>query len=90
MTTEVEPKMTPEQEKNWEIALRINRETRATSGSPYEGKYVTVLNGEVVAVGDTLDEMTENLNALGVDYSQSVGIEASADYDRDYNIGGFR
>jgi len=90
MTTEAEPQMTPEQRKNWEAALRINRETRANPGSRYAGKYVTVLNGEVIAEGKDLTEMTANLKALGIDYSQSVGIQASLDYDRSYSIGGFR
>ena len=89
MIVEAEPQMTPEQRKNWEAALRINRETRANPDSPYTGKYLTVLNGEVIAQGKDLTEMTANLRALGIDHSQSVGIEASLDYDRTYHIGNF-
>ena len=90
MTTEIAPQMSPEQEKNWQIALQINREARANPDSPYANQCITVLNGEVVAQGKDLDEMTANLHALGVDTAQSVYIYTALDYDRIYNIGGFR
>lgn len=90
MTTETAPQMTPEQEKNWQVALRINREARANPDSPYANLCITVLNGQVIAQGKDLTEMTNNLRALGIDTSQSIFIETNIDYDRTYNIGGFR
>ncbi len=73
--------VTEEQEKNWQVAQRINRETRANPQSPYTGKYVGVLHQQVVAVGNTLDKVCDQLDALGDD-DQGVAIEANADYDR--------
>ena len=57
--------ITTEQEKNWQVARRINRETRADSDSPYAGKYIGVWNEEVVVTGETLDEVCDAIKALG-------------------------
>lgn len=89
MTIETEPKMTPEQAKNPEVALRINREARANLDSPYANLCITVLNGEVIAQGKDLDEMTANLKALGIDTSGSIFMETNIDYDRTCYIGHF-
>lgn len=76
-----------EQEKNFEVARRINREARADASSPYAGKYIGVWRGEVVAVGDTLDEIDTLLSELPAPASQeAVWIEASVDYDQTYMI----
>ena len=71
---------TVEQKSNLEVANRINRETRANSSSPYAGKFVGVWHGEVVVVGDTLDEVCDALDAMGDYEDEAVAIEASADY----------
>ena len=71
---------TVEQKSNLEVANRINRETRANSSSPYAGKFVGVWHGEVVVVGDTLDEVCDALDAMGDHEDEAVAIEASADY----------
>lgn len=70
-----------EQEKNLKVAKRINHETRANSASPYSGKYIGIWHGEVVVVGDTLDEVCDALDAMGDRDDEAVAIEASADYD---------
>ncbi len=71
-----------EQEKNWKIAQRINRETRANPDSPYVGKFVGVWNEEIVIVGDTLDEACNAMEAMGEPAaSECCVIEASADYE---------
>ena len=70
-----------EQEENLKVANRINRETRANPSSPYAGKYIGVWHGEVVVVGDTLDEVCDALDAMGDRDDEAVAIEASADYD---------
>ena len=71
---------TVEQQSNLEVANRINRETRTDPASPYAGKFVGVWHGEVVVVGDTLDEVCDALDAMGDHEDQAVAIEASADY----------
>ncbi len=90
MIVEAEPQMTPEQRKNWEAALRINRETRANPDSPYTGQYLAVMDEKVVAQGKDLDELTIKTRAMGLDLKRMIYIEASIDYDRTYNFGGFR
>ena len=90
MIVETQPEMTPEQRKNWEAALRINRETRANPDSPYAGQYLAVMDEKVVAQGKDLDELSAKTKALGLEPTRMVYIEASIDYDRTYNIGGFR
>ena len=72
--------LTEEQQKNLEVAQRVNRETRNDPNSPYAGKHVGVLGGQVVAVADTLDEVSAQLDALGDVGHKGVIIEASADY----------
>jgi len=90
MIVETEPQMTPEQRKNWEVALRISRETRANPDSPYAGQYLAVMDEQVVAQGRDLDELSAKTRAMGLDSKRMVYIEASIDYDRTYNFGGFR
>ncbi len=72
---------TEEQKKNWEFALRVSRETRANSQSPYAGKYLGIWKQQVVAVADTLDEIDDKMDALQADPRECVCIEASADYE---------
>ena len=61
--------------------MRLNRETRANPASPYAGKYVVIANCEVVTVGDSLDEITDNLEALGADPREAFYVQASANYN---------
>ncbi len=84
MLTLTDSKFTPSdvQQKNLEIAQRINRETRANAASPYAGKYIGVWHEEVVAVGDTLDEVSKQLDALGDENLEAVCIQASVDYKK--------
>ena len=70
------------QQKNLEVAQRINRETRADAASPYAGKYIGVWHEEVVAVGDSLDEVSRQLDALGDENLEAVCIQASVDYEK--------
>ncbi len=73
---------TIEQEKNWTVAQRINRETRANNDSPYAGKFVGIRHEEVVVVGDTSDEVCDAMEAMGEPAaSECCVIEDSADTD---------
>lgn len=73
--------LTDEQKKNLEVANRINRETRADPDSLYAGKTIGVWHGQVVAIGDTLDEVSAQLDVLGDKNHEAIVREASADYD---------
>lgn len=75
------PPLTDEQQKNLEVAQRINRETRSNPDSAYAGKTIGVWHEEVVAVGETLDEVCKQLDELGDVGQEAVVIEASRDYE---------
>lgn len=79
-----------EQEKNLEVANRINHETRANPDSLYAGKYIGVWHEEVVAVGETLDDVCQQLDELGDKDFQAVCLGASIDYETPVMIWGLR
>ncbi len=82
MITEAKP-ITREEQRRFdaEFGMRLNRETRANPNSPYSGKYVVIANSEIVTVGDSLDEITDNLEALGLNPREAFYVQASANYD---------
>ena len=82
--------LTTEQEKDQELARQINREARANPNSPFAGKYVGIFQQQVVAVGDSLDDLEAQFEALGIGPREGACIEASADYDEAYSLWGGR
>ncbi|PIY41215.1 MAG: hypothetical protein COY42_28630 [Armatimonadetes bacterium CG_4_10_14_0_8_um_filter_66_14] len=72
--------MTPAQERCWEQSKSVNREARSDPGSPYSGKWVGFVDGELAVVVDTVDEMLTRLKAVEPDSTRCLGIEASRDY----------
>ena len=68
------------QQINRDLADRINRETLADPASPYAGKYVGIANGQVVAVGASLDEALDRLRQIEPDPARCACVEASRDY----------
>ncbi|MBI3923227.1 MAG: hypothetical protein HY318_17535 [Armatimonadetes bacterium] len=82
--------LTEEQEHDLKVAAIINREARSDPLSPYRGKWVAVLRDQVVAVDDTLTEASHRLRSLEPDRNCGIIIEASADYEAEYEIWGVR
>jgi len=72
--------MTPAQERCWEHAKKLNRVARSNPHSPYSGKWVGFVDGELVVVADSVDEMLTRLKAVEPDSTRCLGIEASRDY----------
>jgi len=70
------------QERNRELASRINKETLADPASPYTGKFVGLANGQVAVVADDLDTVVRELQRLESDPQKTFCLEASLDYDR--------
>jgi len=68
------------QERNRELAKKINEETRSNPQSPYANKFVGIANGQVVIVADDLDTMARRLRQLEPDPSKTFCVEASRDY----------
>jgi hypothetical protein len=74
------------QDINRDLARRINQEARSDPRSPYVNKFVGIANGNVVAVADTLDEMTTQLRQAESDARKCFWVEASRDYDEVHEI----
>jgi hypothetical protein len=64
----------------------INQEARSNPNSPYVGKVVSILRGQVVVVAGTLDEVAELLERLEPDPERRFFIDASADYGSKHPI----
>jgi hypothetical protein len=75
-----------EREQARKLGRQINRDARSNPNSPYAGKVVGILHGEVVIVAETLDEVAEVLERLEPDAQRRYFIDASADYDAQYKI----
>lgn len=65
---------------NAALVEKINREALADPKSQYAGKWVGVANGKVVAVANSLDEVTKELERIEPDRARARIIEASRDY----------
>ena len=78
--------ITEEQKKNLAVAQRINRETRKNPRSPYNNKHIAVLHQQVVAVGESLEDVSRALDAMGDSNREGVCMAASADYDGPHMI----
>jgi hypothetical protein len=72
---------TEEQKRNEALARQINQEARNNPQSPYAGKCVGLLDGKVVAVMDTLDEVFEALAKIEPDPRRGMIVEVGANYD---------
>ena len=68
-------------QRNQELANRINAEALRDPKSPFTGKFVGLIDGQVYVVADTLEEMDRKSRESGVDQSLTFGIEAGYDYD---------
>ncbi len=82
--------LTQEQQQNEALARQINREARTNPRSPYRGKYVGLVGGQVVAVTDTPEELFIRLQQIEPDPSRCLALIADADYDTEHFIGGGR
>ena len=75
-----------EREQARELGRQSSREARRNPNSPYAGKVIGILRGEVVMVADILDEVAEVSERLEPDAQRRYFIDASADYDAQYTI----
>jgi hypothetical protein len=64
------------------VADRINREARNNPDSPYAGKFVGIVDGQVMVVAETLRETMERLRQSEPDPTRCCCIEASYDYEQ--------
>jgi hypothetical protein len=78
------------QQRNRELAQRINQEARSDPHSQYAGKFVGLANGQVVIVADSLEAVAQRLRQVESDPQRSFCIEAGLDYDAVQHIWGAR
>jgi hypothetical protein len=67
-------------ELNRELARKINEEARNNPQSPLAGKFVGILNGQVISVADYLDELVQCLRQVEADPRESLCLEVGLDY----------
>jgi hypothetical protein len=72
--------------RNEALARQINREARTNPHSPYKGKYVGIVRGVEIVVGDTLDEVADQLRQMEPDLERCFVIIADADYEKAYVV----
>ena len=65
------------QKLNRELAERINREARSDPTSPYAGKFVGIVDGQVVVVADDVPTLYYRLEEIEPDNRRVFWIEAS-------------
>ena len=69
------------QELNQELARRINEEALRDPKSPYFDKFVGIVDGQVVMVAESLDEVDARLRAMPIEPERTFVIQAGFDYD---------
>lgn len=77
-------------ELNYELARKINEGARENPESPFAGKFVGILSGQVVAVADDLDELVQRLGQVEADPRQTLCLEVGLDYSQVQEIWGLR
>lgn len=73
-------------ERNQKLAERINQEAKQNPDSPYAGKFVGIVDGQVMVVAETLRETVQRLRQVESDPARCCCIEASYDYDQIHDI----
>lgn len=77
-------------ELNREVARRINEEARDNPRFAFAGRFVGIMNGQVVAVAADLDELVQRLSLVGADPGQTLCLEVGLDYGQVQEIWGLR
>jgi hypoxanthine-guanine phosphoribosyltransferase len=67
------------QKLNRELAERINEEARSNPQSPYTGKYVGIVNGQVVFVTDDFKALYYRLREIEPDQRRAFWVDAGHD-----------
>lgn len=67
---------------NERLARQINQQARQNPNSPYAGKFVGIVDGQVVVVADSLRAAMQRLRQLEPDPAKCFCLDASADYEQ--------
>jgi hypothetical protein len=71
----------PVMQRNEELARKINEEARSNPNSPYAGKFVGILNGQVAVVAESWAELGRRFRPMVSDPAEALCLEASRDPD---------
>ncbi len=74
--------MSPIMKLNHELASQIDSEVRENPQHPYKEKFVGIVNGNVVTVADTPDEVCASLQNIEPDNMKTYVLETGLDYSR--------
>lgn len=74
------------QGQEMELARTISRDARDNPASPYLGKYVGILDGQVVVIADSPEDGLRELRKIAPDRSRGLLIDASIDYDAVHEV----
>ena len=75
---------------NRELARKINEEARNDPQSPFAGKFVGIVNGQVMAVAGDLDELVQRLHQVETDPRAALCLEVGLDYNEVQEIWALR
>lgn len=67
---------------NKQVADQINEDALKNPDSPYAGKFVGIVDGQVEIVGDSRRDVVQRLLQLEPDRSRCLCFEAGVDYSR--------
>ena len=77
----------PVMQRNEALARKIGEEARSDPRSPYAGKFVAIVNGQVAAVADSWRELGPKLRQMGASPAETLCVEVSRDPDEVMDIG---
>ena len=60
---------------------QISEEARSNPNSPYAGKFVGLVNGQVAVVADSFRELGTRLRQMGASPAETLCVEANRDPD---------
>ena len=75
---------------NHELARKINEEAHNDPQSPFAGKFVGIVNGQIMAVAGDLDGLVQRLRQVEADPRQALCLEVGLDYDEVQEIWALR
>lgn len=73
-------------DENTRLARAINQEARRNPDSPYAGKYVGIVHGQIAAASEDVEEVLAVLDRIAANRQEGLVIEASADYEGPHEI----
>jgi len=75
-------------EANFRLGRRINAEVMANPLSPYAGKFVAIVDGNVVAVVDSMTDALHRVQAVQTDPTRNFCFEAGRPFEHAEEVWG--